>query len=86
MANPTKIEIDRTFSISLTPAVAANLPVIRGIESARNGYGMPAGTTLYEIRDGDVITDPTIIAAILNSGPAWTSTLPQGAPLWANSQ
>ena len=87
MANPTRIQIEqRAFQIALAPDVVANLSAIRYADNGLDVYGLPAGTSLYDIRVGDVITDPTIIATIIGVTPAAIDTpaFPNPSPpLWS---
>jgi hypothetical protein len=84
MANPTRIVIERTFWIALTPAVAANLPTIRPTDVTTDTYGVPSGSNYYMIQQGDVITDPTLIATFLGVLQTQSAVLPgPSLPKWS---
>jgi hypothetical protein len=86
MASPTRVVIERTFWIALTPAVAANLPTIRLADVTTDTYGLPSGSNYYMIQQGDVITDATLIATFLGLTPAQiqTAVLPgPSLPKWS---
>jgi len=84
MANPVRITCENSFKIAMLPSIAANLPTIRYADNGLDAYGLPAGYSLYDLRIGDVITDPNCIAAILAVTSGENSVFPSGIlPKWS---
>jgi hypothetical protein len=84
MANPVRIVLETSFKIAMLPSVAANLPTIRYADNGFDTYGLPAGYSLYDLRLGDVITDPTCIATILGITSGESGVFPSGLlPKWS---